>query len=162
NMQVADLKMALTAGTPPLNPVLSIAGRTGQTYLIQSSSVLPTSNTWTDLTLTSATNYWVDPRPADGGNRYYRVLPSTPWEWSDIGAVWSDDFNRATLGTNWVVLGGANATIVSNQLLLSQSDINLSRQMYYDPWLINSDAWTIHWSQMFPALNSSSFGIGVG
>src|SRR5262245_4786745 len=38
------------------------------------------------------------------------------WERSEIGVVWSDNFNRASLGPNWVILGGANATISGNQL----------------------------------------------
>src|SRR5207249_10282118 len=46
--------------------------------------------------------------------------------------------------------------------LLDQSNINLSRQLYYQPWLTSSDAWIIRWSQRFAALNSSSFGVGVG
>jgi hypothetical protein len=165
NVKVADYKLALVTPASQLNPMLTIAGIAGQTYKIQSSPSILQSNSWTDatnLTLTAATNYWFDPQPAIDANRYYRVLPGSPWEWSDIGAVWSDDFNRATLGTNWIVLGGANPTIVSNQLLLDYPSVNLSRQIYYDPWYINSDAWTIRWSQRFAALNPTSYGIGVG
>ena len=51
------------------------------------------------------------------------AAPTIPqYEAADIGAVWSDNFNRSSLGANWIILGGANATIVSNQLCLAQTD----------------------------------------
>jgi lysophospholipase L1-like esterase len=87
---------------------------------------------------------------------------SSPWETSDIGAVWSDNFNRASLGTNWVILGSANASIVSNELLFVQGDQDSARQVYYQPWLISSDQWTLRWSQRFGTLDEGSVGVGVG
>jgi len=84
------------------------------------------------------------------------------WETSPIGFVWSDDFDRATLGTNWISLGSVNASIVGNELQLSQSNTDYSRQLYYQPWLTCSDHWKFRWTQRLSALNSSSFGVGVG
>src|SRR5262249_8896932 len=123
----------------------------------------------TDLTLTSPTNVWLDSVSPPGAQRFYQVLPGPSqigrpptWENADIGAVLSDDFNRGALGSNWIVLGSANASIVSNQFLLQQTDLNYSRQIYYNPWQISSDSWTIRWSQQFGSLSSNSFGVGVG
>ena len=90
------------------------------------------------------------------------LLPSAPWETSDIGAVWSDDFHRAALGSNWVILGGANASIVNNELCLAQTNQNSARQVYYQPWLTCSSAWTLRWTQRFGTLNTNSLGVGVG
>src|ERR1041385_1650685 len=84
------------------------------------------------------------------------------WETSPIGALWNDDFNRGSLGANWIVLGSPNAAIVGSELQLSQTNTDYSRQLYYQPWLTCSDHWTIRWGQRFSALNSSSIGVGVG
>ena len=88
--------------------------------------------------------------------------PTFPWEASDIGAVWSDNFERAALGSNWVVLGNANTTIVSNQLQFAQTNVDNTRQVYYDPWMICSDSWTLRWSEQFGAWDSNSLGVGIG
>jgi lysophospholipase L1-like esterase len=92
------------------------------------------------------------------------VTPSSlpPCETSDIGALWSDNFDRSSLGTDWIVLGGANATIVSNQLCLAQTDNVPTRQMYYQPWLTCSDHWTLRWTERFGSFNAASLGVGVG
>jgi uncharacterized repeat protein (TIGR01451 family) len=84
------------------------------------------------------------------------------WETSEIGAVWSDDFNRTALGANWIVLAGANISLTGSELVFDQSDVNLYRQVYYQPWLTCSDQWTIRWHQRFDALNASSYGVGAG
>ena len=70
--------------------------------------------------------------------------------------------HQVPLGTNWTILGSANASITGNELLLDQSNINLSRQVFYQPWLTSSDEWTIRWSERFGALSSTSRGVGVG
>lgn len=88
--------------------------------------------------------------------------PQFPWEASDIGAVWADDFNRPSLGSNWVALGGANVTIISNELRFAETNVNNARQVHYSPWLTCSDEWTIRWSQRFESLSPTSYGIGVG
>ena len=85
-----------------------------------------------------------------------------PWETSDIGAVWSDNFIRAALGTNWVILGSANASIVGNELRFVQTNADTSRQVYYQPWLTSSDQWTLRWSQRFGTLDANSAGVGAG
>ena len=90
------------------------------------------------------------------------TMRGVPWETAEIGAVWSDNFNRALLGSNWIAIGGANITVVSNQLRFSETNANFGRQVYYQPWLTCSDSWTIRWSQRFEALTSSGYGVGVG
>jgi lysophospholipase L1-like esterase len=80
----------------------------------------------------------------------------------EIGVVWSDNFDRLSLGTDWSILGGANATIVSNELCLAQSDYVSARQVYYQPWLTCSDRWTLRWTERFGALDANSLGVGVG
>jgi len=165
NVKVADVSLTRHPGGEHHPAVLTIAGVAGKTYRIQCAPSVAPSSTWTDLTnitLTGPTNEWFDPHPTTDPSRYYRVAKSTFWDNTDIGAVWSDDFNRATLGTNWIILGGANANVVSNQLLLDQSDVYHPRQVYYQPWQTCSDAWTIRWSQRFGTLNSISYGVCVG
>ena len=83
---------------------------------------------------------------------------SAGWETSEIGVVWSDDFNRATLGTNWVLFGGNAITLTNNEILVGPGDGNL----LYQSWLISSDSWTLRWKQRFIVLNASSYGVGVG
>jgi lysophospholipase L1-like esterase len=172
NVTVADLRIAISNAASQKLPALTICGLAGQVYRIQSSADPGVSQGWTslnDLTLTSGTNVWFDSVSAADRQRFYRVIPGPPqigrpptWENADIGAVWSDDFNRDSLGANWVVLGGANASVTGNELLLNESNLNYSRQIYYDPWLTSSDSWSIRWSQRFAALNASSYGVGVG
>jgi hypothetical protein len=84
------------------------------------------------------------------------------WESSEIGAVWSDDFNRTSLGTNWVIISDVNASLVGNELQFAQTNTVYSRQMYYLPWLTCSDQWTLRWSERFGALTTNSLGVGVG
>ncbi len=79
------------------------------------------------------------------------------WETSDIGVVWSDDFNRATLGTNWVLVDGSTASIIGDELFISGGG-----QVVFAPWFISSDSWTLRWKQRFSDLNANSYGIGVG
>jgi uncharacterized repeat protein (TIGR01451 family) len=90
------------------------------------------------------------------------VTNTSPWETSEIGSVWSDDFNRAALGSNWIVLGGANVSLAGNELLFNHSNVDLFRQVYYQPWLTCSDQWTIRWRQRFGSLDATSYGVGVG
>jgi GDSL-like Lipase/Acylhydrolase family len=94
-------------------------------------------------------------------SRVATLYPSG-WETSPIGVLWFDNFDRAALGTNWITVGSVNATIVGNELQLSQTNTDSSRQLYYQPWLTCSDHWMIRWTQRFSALNSSSLGVGVG
>jgi hypothetical protein len=84
------------------------------------------------------------------------------WETSPIGVLWSDTFDRASLGTNWIPVSSVNVTIVGNELQFSQTNTDYSRQLYYQAWLTCSDHWTIRWTQRFSALNSSSLGVGIG
>jgi lysophospholipase L1-like esterase len=171
-VKVADFTLALPNGGGQQNqPGLTIVGLPGQVYGIQYAAGFAFPVNWiglTNLVLTSPTNVWYDPQPATNPQRYYRVVAgpipigTSSWEASPMGTVWSDDFNRASLGTNWIILGGANASISTNELLLSQSNVNLSRQIYYDPWLTSSDEFTIRWSHRFSVINSTNIGVGVG
>src|SRR5206468_8115462 len=103
-----DLDIALAASPTQNLARLTIGGLAGQSYTIQYSTDAGQSGSWmnlADLILTAPTNVWLDPQPATGPQRYYRLAPGptpasrpVPWENSDIGAVWSDDFNRDALG----------------------------------------------------------------
>jgi lysophospholipase L1-like esterase len=171
NLKVADVALGFSGGGGgPGTPGLTVNGVPGQIYGIQYSANLGASTTWlglTNVTLSGPTLTWYDPQAATVPQRYYRVVPGpipvgyATWEVLDIGALWSDDFNRASLGSNWVILGGANAVVTNNELSISQTNVNLSRQLYYQPWLLSSDEWTIRWSQQFGALNAGR-GVGVG
>jgi hypothetical protein len=86
----------------------------------------------------------------------------TLWETSNIGAVWSDDFNRAALGSNWIILSNATATIVSNELRFAQTNLNAARAVYYQPWLTCASAWTLRWTQRFGTVDNGSIGVGFG
>src|SRR5262249_51689284 len=152
-------------------PGLMISGVAGQLYGILYTTGFGPANPWiglTNITLTAATNVWYDPQGATAPQRYYRIVPGPipigvpSWEVSTIGALWSDDFHRTALGSNWIILGGANASIVGNELLLDQSNVSLSRQVYYQPWPTCSDEWTVRWTQRFATLSAGSRGVGVG
>jgi lysophospholipase L1-like esterase len=86
------------------------------------------------------------------------TLNTARWDTSDVGVVWSDDFNRPTLGTNWALFGGTAITHTNNEILVSPGD----GYLLYQPWLISSDAWTLRWTQRFAVLNATSYGVGVG
>jgi lysophospholipase L1-like esterase len=172
NVKVADVTISQfgVSGTQNV-AALNISGVTGRLYGIQVSPSLAASNRWTGLTnivLPSPTFAWFDPQSTTQSQRFYRIVPGPigvsdgTWETTDIGAVWSDDFNRATLGSNWIVLGTANVSITNNELQFAQFNTDFSRQVYYLPWLISSDEWTIRWTQRFGALDGTSFGVGVG
>src|SRR4051794_9962601 len=81
------------------------------------------------------------------------VASLTPalWETAEIGALWSDDFTRSALGTNWLILGGANVSITNNEVLFVEANIVYSRQLLHQPQQLCSDSWTIRWTQRFAA-----------
>jgi lysophospholipase L1-like esterase len=171
-VNVADvaIRQSSISGTQTVT-ALTISGLTGRLYGIQVTPQLGASNHWvgmTNLVLASPTVAWLDLQSATQSQRYYRLVPGPiptsdgVWETSDIGVVWSDDFNRATLGSNWVVLGNANVSITNNELQFAQVNVDNSRQVYYQPWLTSSDGWTIRWTQRFGALDSISYGVGIG
>ena len=172
SVHVADvtIRQSSIAGTQNYAG-LTISGVTGKLYGIQVSSSLGASNHWTGLTnitLGTPTVTWFDPQSATQAQRYYRIVPGPiavsegTWETDDIGAVWSDDFNRTALGANWIVLGNAAVSVTNNELKFAQTNTVYSRQIYYQPWLTSSDEWTIRWTERFGALDATSFGVGVG
>jgi lysophospholipase L1-like esterase len=170
SFKVANLSMVKASGPPPNLSGVNISGVAGELYGIQACSNLAPPVTWVGLAnvfLPQANYTWYDPSPAKQ-LRFYRIVPgptsigSTAWETTPVGAVVFDDFNRSSLGTNYVVLSGANVSISSNQLFFNQTDVNYSRQVYYQPWQTCSDEWTIRWSQRFAALDANSRGVGVG
>jgi hypothetical protein len=170
-VNVADVAISQSTIAGSNMAALSISGVSGKLYGIQVSPSLGVSNRWTGLTnivMTSPNFAWFDPQSATQSQRFYRILPGPigvsdgTWETSDIGAVWSDDFNRPSLGSNWVILGTANVSITNNELQFAQFNTDFSRQVYYLPWLTSSDEWTIRWTQRFGALDATSFGVGVG
>src|SRR5262249_31927059 len=121
----------------------------------------------TNIVLSQSNCLWLDPLPAPQ-QRFYRLVSGpipigdSAWETTPVGAVISDNFDRAALGSNWIVLSDTGVGISSNELLFSQSDISYARQVYYQPWQTCSDTWTIRWKQRFGALNGNSRGVGVG
>jgi lysophospholipase L1-like esterase len=168
--KVANLSMAKAGGPAPNLPGVNISGVAGELYGIQICSNLAPPVNWVGLTnvLLPQANYtWFDPSPAKQ-QRFYRVVPgptsigSSAWETSPVGAVVFDDFNRSALGSNYVILSGANVSVSSNQLFFNQTDVNYSRQIYFQPWQTCSDEWTIRWSQRFATLDANSRGVGVG
>ena len=60
--------------------------------------------------------------------RVANLTPGTPWESSDIGVVWSDNFDRASLGTNWVIENDANVSIAGNELLFDETNVDFNRR----------------------------------
>jgi lysophospholipase L1-like esterase len=92
----------------------------------------------------------------------FLLVPALAGGASGAILAWSDNFDRASLDTNWVVLGSANASIISNELCFAQTNLDASRQVYYQPWLTCSSAWTLRWTQRFGTLDSGSLGVGVG
>jgi hypothetical protein len=167
NVAISQIGIAGTQNVAALN----ISGITGRLYGVQVTPSLEASNRWiglTNIVLPSPTFAWFDPQSATQAQRFYRILPGPigvsdgTWETSDIGVVWSDDFNRPSLGSNWVVQGTANVIITNNELQFTQFNTDFSRQVFYLPWLISSDEWTIRWTQRFGALEATSYGVGVG
>jgi len=171
-VNVADVAIRQsTIGGAQNVAALTVSGMPGQIYGIQVSPTLGYSNHWvgvTNIVMTSPTLTWLDLQSATQTQSYYRIVPGPipisdgTWETLDIGVVWSDDFNRAALGSNWVVLGNANVSITNNELQFAQTNSDNSRQIYYQPWLTSSDEWTIRWTERFGALDAMSFGVGVG
>lgn len=73
-VRAANLDLQLFAG-------VNIAGTTGSVYVVQSTSDLSQSNSWTSVALVqfATTNHlFVDTRSPAQGNRFYRALPSSP------------------------------------------------------------------------------------
>jgi lysophospholipase L1-like esterase len=93
--------------------------------------------------------------------RLATLAPTRGWETADIGAVWSDNFNRIELGSNWIILGDVNASLAANELQFAHTNTDTSRQVYYQPWLTSSDGWTLRWSQRF-GTDTNCVGLGVG
>jgi lysophospholipase L1-like esterase len=169
-VKVADVSVNPATGSSQYLAGLNISGVTGQIYGIQTCSNLTPPVSWTGITnivLSQPKFAWSD-LSATGQQQFYRVLPgpiavgSSPWETVPVGALVSDDFNRASLGTNWIVLADTSVTIISNELFFNHANVNYARQVYYEPWETCSDAWTIRWTERFGALNGNSLGVGVG
>lgn len=169
-VKVADLSIKGATGSNAYLAALNISGVTGQIYGIQACSNLTPPVIWagiTNLSLSQTSYTWFVPA-ASAQQQFYRVLPgpipvgNSPWETAPMGALVADNFDRASLGTNWIILADTSVSISSNQLVFSHSNINYSRQVYYQPWETCSDSWTMRWTERFSALNGNSQGIGVG
>jgi lysophospholipase L1-like esterase len=169
-IKVADLSITGATGPTPYMAGLNISGVTGQTYGIQVCSNLVSPVDWvglTNLALPQPSYTWHDPSPTVQ-QQFYRVVPgpipigNSSWEAMPMEALVSDNFNRASLGADWVVLGDTTVSISANELLFNHATISLSRQVYYQPWQTCSDTWTIRWTERFGALNANSRGVGVG
>ena len=139
----------------------SLSATPDLTYRIEASTNLGDWMALTNLASPSGTIQFIDLNATNFSQRVYRAVltPASVWETADIGAVWSDNFDRPALGTNWIILGGANATIMTNQLQFVHASTDTSRQVYYQPWLTSSDQWTLRWSQRF-GTNAGTVGVG--
>ena len=76
NVKVADT--VFSRGDSPAFPRISITGLSNQVYGIQSATNLRTPVAWsglTNLTLTSSNLLWIDSRPTNFPEYYYRVVP---------------------------------------------------------------------------------------
>jgi hypothetical protein len=74
----ASLSIALSTVNSQTLPCLTLVGQVNQTYGIQFSTDLTSTNGWigaTNLTLTTATNVWCDPQPPTDTQRFYRAVP---------------------------------------------------------------------------------------
>jgi lysophospholipase L1-like esterase len=169
-VKVADISISGARGSNGYLAALNISGVTGQIYGVQTCWNLSAPIIWTGVTnlFLSQSNYtWYDPSNSRE-QRFYRLLPgpiavgNSPWETVPMGAVIADNFDRVALGSNWIVLADTSVAISSNQLSFTQSNVNYSRQVYYQPWETCSDSWTIRWTERFGALSSNSLGVGVG
>jgi hypothetical protein len=77
NVKVADTAISL-GGPPGKHPQISITGLTNQVYGVQGTTNLSGLVRWTgmtNLTLTNATQLWIDTRNTNPPQRYYRVVP---------------------------------------------------------------------------------------
>ncbi len=167
-VKVAALAMTSTGAAPTL-PGVTISGVPGQLYGVQACTNLAPPAIWfglTNIILPQKDFTWYDPAPVEP-LKFYRVIagstfPGGGWETTAVGAVVTDTFDRASLGSNWIILGDTSVSLNSNQLFFNQTNTIYSRQVYYQPWETCSDEWTVRWSQRFDSLNSISRGVGVG
>jgi lysophospholipase L1-like esterase len=141
----------------------SLSATPDLTYRLDASTNLVDWTALTNLASPSGAIQFIDLNATNFSQRFYRAVltPASVWEAADIGAVWSDNFDRAALGANWIILGGANASLITNQLQFVHANTDTSRQVYYQPWLTSSDQWTLRWSQCF-GTNAGTLGVGVG
>lgn len=58
----------------------------------------------------------LSPSMTPGGSILSWAPPSLPGPSLAAGSIDSDDFNRATLGSGWTQVGGANFSIVTDRL----------------------------------------------
>jgi lysophospholipase L1-like esterase len=167
--RVASLAIAPATGPTQNAPGVSISGVPGQLYGVQACTNLAPPTIWfglTNIILPQKDYTWYDPVAIEP-QKFYRVVPGPTypgagWETTPIGAVVADNFDRDSLGTNWVVLADTSVSINSNQLFFNHTNTSYVRQVYYQPWETCSDEWTIRWSQRFATLDATSFGVGVG
>lgn len=136
-VKVANFSISGAGGSNQFLAGLNISGVTGQIYGIQACSNLAPPVTWmgiTNLVLSQPDYTWTVPL-GFGQQQFYRLLPgpiqvgNSPWETLPMGALVSDNFDRLSLGSNWIVLADTSVNITSNQLVFNHANVNYSRQV---------------------------------
>lgn len=84
------------------------------------------------------------------------------YETTPIGVVWSDNFNRVSLGANWTVNGASVATVEANTLKVSAASAAVANSVVYNPWYVCADQWTVAWAQWWTNFDANSYGCLVG
>ena len=79
-----------------------------------------------------------------------------------LGALWSDDFNRASLGSDYTEEGTATFAIVANQLEVSGGSNSLDDYIIRNDYLTNLSFWNMPVKFVVGAISGTSYGHGIG
>lgn len=80
----------------------------------------------------------------------------------ELGTIISDNFNRASIGTNWTNVGAGTFSIVSNKLELTAASFSTSNYLRYDAYgNTNIESFTLSYILTVGTVNSTSFGQGI-
>lgn len=77
------------------------------------------------------------------------------------GLLFSDDFNRASLGANWSISNSANITVSGNSMVCVGAG-DVTHWASYTAYPFQGENWTITWQQWISVTNASSYGLCVG
>lgn len=81
---------------------------------------------------------------------------------TNLGTIISDDFNRASLGSNWTSTGGGTFAINSNKLRCSGGNNTNARFLYYSAYgTSNTETWTTTFSITAGTIDATSYGVGL-
>jgi lysophospholipase L1-like esterase len=82
---------------------------------------------------------------------------------TELGTIISDNFNRASLGSNWTNVGSATFTISGNKLSMSRSGtISLSNYLVWNAYgNSNLESYTVSFNITAGTIDSNSHGAGL-